>query len=206
MPIPLPVIPDVFRCALEWTLVGTSQTAVNVIHIHTVGTGKTSHEVFTALDAHVTANMWGPVNNFAGVQSVAITPLDGVSPTTTFPTGLPAKWTGTTTGDTLVAVAGLVKFTTAFRGRNRRGRIYLPFTGESATSQGAITPSIVTAANAAWATFIASISGDATTPETLAVASYDRRHAGAGASVEDVFLAVLEPMAATQRRRQTRIR
>lgn len=206
MSIPLPVITDTYRCALNWILVGTSQTAVNVIHVTTDAGGKTPLQVMTCLNAHVTANMWGPVNNFAGVTSVSITPLDGTSPTTTFATGLPATWTGTTTGDTTIAVAGLVKLQTAFRGRDNRGRIYLPFMAEAAMNQGGITPSILTAADTAWTAFLAAIKGDATTPMMLEVASYDRRHAGAGAHATEVTSAFLEPMVATQRRRQQRIR
>jgi hypothetical protein len=160
----------------------------------------TATEVFTCLDAHVTAAMWSSVGGGASVSDVAITPLDGVSPTVDFPTGSPAKWTGPGGGQTSPAVATLVKLTTDLRGRSHRGRVYLPFQSEAAEADGALNPATQTAAQAAWSTFLTAIAADATTPMTLVVASYKL------SSARNVQSVAVEGMLATQRRRQSRLR
>lgn len=196
---PLPVIANVHRCALEWGL-GSSQHAANVIHVHTTAGVATTAQVYACLNRNVTAAMWSSVGGSASVTDVNITPLDGVSPTTDFPTGSPAKWTGPGGGQTTPAVATLVKLTTDLRGRSHRGRVYLPFQSEAAEADGALNPATQTAAQAAWTTFLVDIASDATTPMTLVVASY---LLGSARNVQTV---TVEGMLATQRRRQGRLR
>src|SRR6266851_4100911 len=98
MPIPLPVIADTYRCALEWRESTSAQTAVNVIHVRAGVSGSTASDAFGALDTEVTAAMWGFQLGSAAVDAVNITPLDGTSATTSFPTGRPSRWTGTAGG------------------------------------------------------------------------------------------------------------
>jgi len=206
MPIPLPVIPNTYRCALEWVQGVTGQTAVNVIHITTNAAGVPSADVFEVLDDLVTADMWASVVNSAQILTVNITPLDGVSATSTFPVGLVARWAGETAGDFLPSSAAVVKFQTLHRGRDNRGRVFLPFTGEAAVTDGFITGGTTLTMSTAWTAFATALQGDATTPCTLVVASYDRRHAGAGAHVTAVNSIVAEAALGTQRRRQSRLR
>lgn len=205
MPIPLPVIPDTFRCALRWTASG-GQTAVNVMHIGTAVSGKTPLQVFTCLDAHVTEAMWDTAGGSASIGSVDITKLDGTSATVTFPTGSPAKWSTAGAGDYVPALAAILKLQTGLRGRNHRGRLFLPFVGEANNVNGAMPTAEATAVTAAWHTFQLAIIADATTSCDLVVASYDRRHAGAGAEATAVSALGMEVTLGTQRRRQGRLR
>lgn len=197
----LPIIANTFRCALHWSS-STGQNAVNVMHIETTASGKTPLQVFTCLDAHVTAAMWAPVQSACFVDSVAITPLDGISATQVFGTGAgpPAKWSGGTTGDFLPAAAVLIKLTTAHRGRSFRGRVFLPFIGEGATSNGFINSTTANNLSTAWAAFDAAMTADATTPQALMVASYKLAQANPIAALG------AEAALGTQRRRQSRNR
>jgi hypothetical protein len=205
MPIPLPVIPDTFRCALEWAHT-SGQTAVNVIHIGTAVSGKTPAQVFAALDANVDAAQWDMVSSGASVAVVSITKLDGVSGTVAFPTGSPAKWTGNGAGDFVPAASVLLKLQTGLRGRNHRGRIFIPFITEGNISNGELNPAEATAVTASWVDFQADLQADATTACAIVVAAYDRRHQGAGAGAVTASALSIEVPLATQRRRQGRLR
>lgn len=190
----LPVIADVFRCSFKWTSVAYTRDAVNVMHFH--APGKTAAQVFTALDSNVTAAMWGQTASSQAIDEVDVTPLDGVSPTVINATGSPAKWSGSGSGsDTISQVCVLVKLTTAVRGRQARGRVYLPWVGEATIANGVIAAGSVTSMQAAWTSFISAMSGSGV---KLCIASYVHL-------VEnEVILAKVEALAATQRRRQPR--
>jgi hypothetical protein len=205
MPIPLPVITNTFRCALTWLETVSGQTAVNVIHIHNVGAVVTAADAFDALQDAVTAAMWDSQVTTAGVNTVDITPLDGVSAATSFPTGLTAQWSGGTAGDFAPATSNLIKLQTGLRGRNRRGRVFLPFLAEAQTTKGSWNLADRSIVAAAWEAFRIALTTDAPVWQFM-VASYDRRHAGAGASAVPVSATVAEPALGTQRRRQGRLR
>lgn len=204
MPTPLPVIAGTYRCALNWVI--GSETAVNVIHLHTAATPPTPAAVFELLQDTVTAGMWVPTVNGAVIGDISITPLDGSSATQDFATGGGAQWLGGTTGENIPQVAALIKFTTALRGRNNRGRIFLPAVGEGAQLDGHLTGGIDGTVTTAWTTFLTALTTDPDTPMNLVVASYDRAHNGAGAHATNVLNTLCEYHTATQRRRQTRLR
>lgn len=206
MPTPLPVIAQTYRIALEWLLGGTSQTAVNVIHVSTDAAGKTPLQVFTCLDAHVTANMWAGVGSAAGVQTVTITPLDGTSASATFATGTPAKWSGVNATEAVPGVSILVKLRTVVRGRANRGRIFLPFTAEGAQVSGFSEVTTRGTMQTAWTTFLNAIDTDGTTPMNMVVAAYARSTGGVGAHATAVDTALVEAPLGTQRKRQQRNR
>lgn len=206
MATPLPVIAQTFRVALRWLYAPKSQTAVNVMHIAADSAGKTALEVFTCLDAHVTANMWDGVASGSHVEEVDITPLDGTTATQSFLTSSPAKWSGVNATDAIPAVAILVKEVTLFRGRNKRGRLFLPFCAEGVSETGFINGGSQATMQAAWTAFLAAIDGDGTTPMNMTVASYDRKHGGAGAGGTAVDHVVIETALGTQRKRQERNR
>lgn len=192
----LPVIADVYRCALHWTN-SSGGDAVNVIHVKAASQVSTVL-IFNVLDAHVTAAMWDWVAATAVVDDVAVTPLDGVTGTDHFSTGSPAKWTGGGLGQALPQVAGIIKLTTGFRGRSHRGRIFIPFIGEGETATGTLID--VAAVQAAWSAFEDAVELDGTTPVTMGVASYKL---GTFTATSSVFA---EPKTATQRRRMSRLR
>jgi hypothetical protein len=144
--------------------------------------------------------MWATVAPTMFVDAVNITPLDGSSASQLFPTGGGAKWTGAGSGDPIPNMATVLKLTTPLRGRSFRGRLFLPAVPEGDQANGQLATGPVASAQAAWDTFRAAIFTDATTPLSIAVASYKL-------SVATIVTGTLiESAAATQRRRQTRLR
>jgi hypothetical protein len=195
----LPVIPNTYRVALRWSHLGGGN-AVNVIHVRNATGYPNQPAVFTCLDAHVTIPMWETVEPNTKVTQVDVTPLDGVSATESFFPAAVAKWAGAGIGDPVPAVATLVKLQTAKRGREHRGRVFLPMTSEGVMNNGVIASSALTPCDAAWKAFIIAIGTDATFPLTWGVASYKL------ASFEPIINVAVEALVGTQRRRQERLR
>ena len=191
--MPLPTIPDAYRVALVWNASG--QLAVNVMHFLRAST--TSAVIASTLDANVTAAMWGSVWPSASVNHITVTPLDGNSASYTLNTS-GAKWTGSAAaGDPIIAVAAMVKLTTAFRGRSNRGRLFLPFVCESVQQGGTIVAGTVTSMQTAWNNFLTAMIAAGQQP---IVASYlhANQHPVTAFTVESFF--------GTQRKRQSRLR
>lgn len=201
MGTPLPVIADCFRVAFIWKDAGTGQTAANIMHFQ--ASASNAIDVKNDIDAAVTAAMWTVQEANAQVIRLDIIKLDGSSGTVSFPVS-GAKWTGGgAASDFAPNVSNIVKMQTGLRGRSRRGRIYLPFVGESQTTAGSLGSAGVTAGQNAWDAFLAAMTVATTFP---VVASYDRAHAGAGAHATLINKFVYEAQVGTQRRRQSRLR
>lgn len=190
---PLPVISNVYRCALLWVH-SSGQRAVNVMHIY--APGKTADDVATILDNRASSGLFACNSQNGHVDKIAITKLDGTSATRLFTPATPGHWTGGTGGDMIPGYAVDASLRTAERGRSRRGRLYLPWVPESVQVNGTITSSDLPTQQSAWSTFRANMAADGA---SLAVASYkldDQR------LVSDV---VLRSTCAVQRRRQARV-
>ena len=196
---PLPVIADTFRCAFKWQS-SAGQTAINVLHFAVPSPGPTGSDVFEAIQDSWTRNMTFVVSNTAVVTEIDVTPLDGVSATFTGATGSPLQFTGSAGGDFVPALACVVKLQTDQRGRSKRGRVYLPFVGEAENVNGTLNSTDIASMQTAWTAFLAAVAVDPTTPMVLTVASYKL------ASQRAVINALVEGVAATQRRRQSRLR
>lgn len=195
--MPLPVIADTYRVALNWEIGSGAHNAVNVIHIRDqVGTHDKDY-VAAKLDEDVVTNMWKAVSDGAGVERIVITPLDGLSASGEYITGLPARWVGGTGGNPIPASASLVKILSDERGRSRRGRIFLPFVSEGAQNAGLIDLTTVATMETAWTDFLAALIVD---DLELVVASYKLSEA------TPIVSCTVEDACGTQRRRQTRIR
>lgn len=205
MPVPLPVLAGVHRCALRWVESGTGQTAVNVIHIFDATPAFDPFVVFEAMDDAVSTNMWAPCVTTAVIQQVDITPLDGTSSTASFLTGGVAKWGGTDSGGFAPQQAALVKFGTGHRGRNNRGRIFLPFISTTSSADGHIGIVAAGLLTTAWGAFQTALQTDTPVLDHV-VASYDRRHGGAGAGSRVITTYTGEDATGTQRKRQARNR
>lgn len=204
--IPLPTITDVHRCAFTWLLTGTGMSAVNVMHFHSHSPAVAPSTLMATLQASVTAGMWNTAYFQATIQNVKITPLDGVSASQTFNTGGGAKWSGTfASGEVIPAVAAVVSLYSSSRGRNNRGRIFIPFTAEGASAQGAIASGLQAPMQTAWDTFRGAVQ-TATAPFDLVVAAYDRKHLGAGAHMSLVTASTVQTFFGTVRKRQSRLR
>lgn len=191
---PLPQIDDVYRVALNWLDSSTGTTATNVMHFRKPSSNPAA--VWSIVDAHLTAAMWGTVGGTAAIKTAVITPLDGSSASlpVILASGDPHQGHGGA-GEVLPNVAAVVKLLTAKRGRSYRGRQYLPFTIEAAVADGRIVTSFITAGQSAWTTFLAAmVTGGA----DLVIASYKL------ATYENVVAVVFESWSATQRRRLKR--
>jgi len=188
--MPLPVIADVYRCAINWNAAG--QHAVNVLHVS--APSSTENDVAAALSDAASPAMFDGVSESADAATVDIILLDGSAATVTLAL---TDWVGSGGSDFIPGASGLVKLQTGLRGPRHRGRIYLPFAAESGQSDGRWTGDTLTAPQAAWEGFLASLVGAGM---ELVVASY------AHADANPVTVVTWEPALATQRRRQTRVR
>lgn len=191
---PLPIIPDTYRCALKWDN-GLGGNAVNVMHILKAGTSPSA--VAAALDANATALMWTYMSANYVMKLLTITELDGSSASYQLATS-GAKWSGQAAGDEIPAESSIVKLTTAFRGRSRRGRLFIGPVGEGVQAGGALTGgATLTNCQNAWNTWLAALIAAGFQP---VVASYKL------ASQVPVTSILVEIEAGTQRRRQERRR
>lgn len=190
--MPLPVIADTYRVALNWT--GPSGThAVNVIHL--LKSGTTAASIASTMDANVTTNMWNNVSASAQVTSLQVTPLDGSSATYVLNT-TGAKWTGPNVGtDFAPAVANVISLRSNFRGRSKRGRVYMPYQAEAGMSNGVNGNTALS--QTAWNNWLAAMIAAGAQP---VIASYKL------ASQVPITAIIVESVLGTQRRRQSRLR
>jgi len=188
--MPLPTIANTFRCAFEWTDDNDPHTATNVMHF--LAPGKSESEVFDALDANVTADMWGLTHNATQIHEVKITKLDGVADTFIYGTGDAAQWSGSGGTSWIPQVCALVKLTTGAGGRRGRGRVYLPWLAEGMQDNGVVDPTVRASSQLAWVEFANNMAADGV---ALVVASY------VGEAVNQVQAVNVENLVATQRRR-----
>ena len=192
---PLPVITNVFRCALEWQG-GGGQSAVNILHIGNDTDDESG--VFADLDAAVNSTLWRNTCSTAAITRVVIWDLSGSTAGQVFtPTG--GDWEGGSSGtEWAPAVAQLVSLRTAVRGSRGRGRIYLPFISEGGVADGFISDvGVLAEQQAAWDTFVDDL---AAAGSQLQVASYAHESSNVVTGVN------VEAILATQRRRQSRLR
>lgn len=191
---PLPVIQDVFRVAWEWTAGGDTK-AVNVMHFY--APSKSPTEIFTVIDGTITQNCFAAVSSSANVDNMKITPLAANAGTEEFPVTNANVWTGAGGEEFIPAVSCLIKLSTPFRGRSFRGRLYLPFVGESQQNGGLLNQTVVTDCQGAWEDLQVSLLAFGI---DLVVASYKLEEA------TTVTKVTCERPVATQRRRQDRLR
>jgi hypothetical protein len=191
--MPLPVIADVFRCALTWSDSGVATQAVNVLHVR--ATSATPEEIAGFLDDDMPNNMLLNIASSAHALTVDITALDGVTPGARFNL---ANWDGQNdNASPMVAVAQLISFRTAIRGPRGRGRIFLPFPSENAYTSGMMNALNCSQMHTAWVSYINAL---AISGVELGVASY------AHADFHPVTDLTVEIPAATMKRRQDRLR
>jgi len=168
------------------------KTPVNVMHFHAPSSSPAAIE--SALNAHVSANMWAHTHVNEGINEVIITPLDGGGISTTILTGFTSAWRGTqSTSGFLPQVCALIKHTTSLRGRSYRGRTFLPYPVEGVVDSGVLDPTTEAAMTTAWRSFLSGMIGAGVEPH---VASY--KHSSSTLIIDSVA----EPYTATQRRRQ----
>jgi hypothetical protein len=136
--MPLPVITDVYRCALHWVNTFSTSPAetINVIHVRS-GIGDVTdigNAIAVIIDDHK-ASALNMLSSVMELQNVQVTPLDGTSGATDVPQ---SGTFGSTGGDYICQGAGVVSLKTAGRGPQARGRIYLGPVAESKSENGAL--------------------------------------------------------------------
>lgn len=163
--MPLPVIADVFRCALTITT-NTGGSTTNVLHF---GSGSVSaSEMADAIQAALTSdNPWAYVSSDFVNGSVAVTPLDGSSATFEKPV---AELVGTQGGQTLFEAAMVVKLSTAQRGASHRGRVFIGPLTEDSVNEGFIAGSTVAGFQTAFENWVSGV--QSAIGGNLKVASY----------------------------------
>lgn len=192
---PLPIIPDTYRCSLNWTD-GIGHHAVNVVHILKALSSPSA--VAAALDANANGNMWGYVSPAYVMQRIDVTELDGASASYSLLTS-GFKWTGQGAGDAIPAAACVLTLRTAFRGRTHRGRLFLGPISEGGQTAGILTGGVfLTNVQNAWDSWLAAMVAAGFQP---VVASYKFP-----AGQVPITSILVNQVVATQRRRQSRLR
>jgi hypothetical protein len=192
----LPIIADVSRVAFHYKAPGVAGPyAINVMHFRQDAVDQDG--LAGAIIANWQADQLSSLSASAELDSFEITPLDGTSATRNYLTDGADHWSGNAGSEWVPQVAVIIKMETALRGRSYRGRIYLPFTGESKIDGGTLDGTFVTAMSAGWNDFNAAMLTDSVVP---VVASY--KHATA----EGIVGFICESQTATQRRRMSRLR
>jgi hypothetical protein len=193
--MPLPVVANLYLCKLHWNVTGAPRAMVNDLFLHDDAGGHTGNDVYNAIDAAVTRTLWQNVNSSAVVDKVVTTKLDGSAASIDHSTGSPIKWTGAGGTDMILQGSQVVTLRTGFRGRSRRGRIYLPAIAEDTQVSGVIDATRTATCQGAWDTFRAALK---TAGYPIHVCS--RLH---NDSIEIVSCTV-QPFLKTQRRRARR--
>lgn len=152
--MPLPIISDLYLCRLIWNSASAPRPASNDLYFKDQAGGHTGTDVYNAINAHVVANMWTNCHSGGSVAKVVTTKLDGTAASVDHVTGSPAKWTGSGGSDPILQGCQVVTLRTGFRGRSRRGRIYLPWIAETNQVAGTCDPTDTALMQTAWGTFL----------------------------------------------------
>lgn len=196
--MPLPVVDDGFLVRLVWNASQAQRPAITSMHFRdTVGT-QTPTDLYNDMNANVTATMWNNCANGAGVDTVQVTPLDGMSATASFNTARPAKWAGSGGTETILQGAEVISVQSSARGPQWRNRFYLPFIGEAQQSGGTLDATAVAAAQTAWNTFLTAMTTAGWAPQVVAPSE------PWPANALDAVRYVVRPYLKTQRRRARR--
>jgi hypothetical protein len=158
--------------------------------------GSDAHAIGIDVGAALVANMWHPAVSTANFNDISVTPLDGSSATVKV-SMVPYDSAGSTSGAWSPASAAVVSIQTAKRGRSYRGRLYIPFIGEAAISDGSLVSGQADDVLAGFTSFKAALT---TAGVEWVVASY--KHSTAELVTGFYVMSQL----GTQRRRQTRVR
>jgi hypothetical protein len=148
--------------------------------------------------------MWNTVGGDGLIAELVVTKLDGTpdgfvygrTALNTMGAAAP-DISGGGSADYIPQACALIKETTGSSGRSGRGRVFLPWLGETENVNGAIAPTTRDDATAAWVAFAnALVAGDM----ALAIASYTHSTAA------QVLALFCESYSATQRRRNSTFR
>lgn len=191
--MPLPIIADVFRCAINLSD-PSGGSATNILHFG-AGGGATASDIAHAIDDEAaTTHPWQYVANTFADCIIEVTPLDGATAPFVLTS---ANIAGTQSGTKLYEAAAVVKLTTALRGREHRGRSFIGPLTEGSVAAGALDPGTRSGLETAFQDWQAAV--EANIGGNLKVASYKL------STAENVVSATVGPFQRTQRRRLQRV-
>jgi hypothetical protein len=151
------------------------------------------------MDARVTASMWNLLSSNAGITSLVIYKLDGVSSAYTYPiAAFPAKWTGSGGADAILQGAAVLSIKSALRGKKWRNRTYLGPVAEAKQVDGLLDSATVATAQGGWNAFFANMITDGWQPVVISPST------GATGTADNAVQYLLRPYLRTQRRRARR--
>ncbi len=167
--MPLPTIPNVYRCS--FTFGASGQIAVNVIHLHRSASTASAvwNDIKTIGDANFDTvfNPWAAMDNDYVILDLTVLPLDGVSASVS---GLPDEaWHGGGSGQRLPAMAQIVHFGTDTRGPRGRGRVFIGPIVEGEVTEGLMENSVRAGTALNWINFADALDAEGL---SLVVASY----------------------------------
>ena len=199
MALPPPNLPNVSAVIGHYSATGGA-TAINRWHV--LSNGVAALEVFNRFTTAWQAAQLAGTAVGVRLHTIDVMRLDNLSATESFST-VGTKWDGSAAGQFMPALAGLVKYTSGFRGLASVGHTYVPFIAEIVNENGAYLPAGLAAIQTAWVTFVNTLS---TQSIPLQVVSYGREATAtlpaAPASNHTVTGATFSPILATQRNRQ----
>lgn len=195
--MPLPTLPSVCRFSIKWEPAGGVPFAVNVMHFLDATNSRSLQDVVDDLHGLMSDEneMWSYVSSGYTITSVKAQFLEGSMPF--LETNFGGDITGLAGSAGIANTCAIAKLTTNQGGRSGRGRVFMPFVGEGVITEGVLEPSLLSGTADSWNDFRdACFAADL----PLQVASYKIPES-------NPVLAVTVPtIAATQRRRQDRLR
>lgn len=192
--MPLPVIENVYRVALEFTN-NSGGHSTNVLHVRTLMANV--DEIAIALDAATVADMWYPLATPYHLDSWNLTPLDGVSPTFTLPASSGNNGNGGNVSSN--ATAAVLKLSTGIRGPRGRGRLFIGPAGESVCESGEVSSVARESAVEGWNTWGSTLFALDPDPIEFVVASYTHEDANSVVNIS------MDARLGNQRRRQRQV-
>jgi len=193
--MPLPVIDHCYRVTFDYNRFDGVKPA-NVIHVIDPAPTHTEEEIGAAVEAAIQSHWAQALPSGQRLLSLTVLPLDGSSASHVHPV---ADTGGEQSGDTIPGMAVVISMRTLQRGPRGRGRVYLGPVGESAQTNGIISPSIASTMGGAWESFRTHLISQSPSL-VLVVASY--KHG----DTHEVTACTADALGGIQRRRQRQLR
>jgi len=194
----LPVISNVFRCAVEILSNGLFHP-VSVFHVRShsaADAGDVLDQVTARLDDHL--DMWSFLHSTSSFEAIKVTPLDGSTATVQ---GSLASTMGTGSGDSIPQACALIHIGTGQRGSRGRGRIYTGPVTEDLIHNGSLDSTLRGTVQTAWNDFATDLNAFGGPVEVeFGVASYVHSDFHPSVSI------TCQALGATQRRRMDKLR
>jgi hypothetical protein len=197
------ILPNVSQVVGKYTGPG-GMTAESVWYV--LSNGIAGLEVFNRFSTAWQALQMGHTSTGVRLTSIKVMRLDGQTATEEFDT-VGVKWDGTGTGEPLPQVAMLVRYHTTFRGLASHGRTYAPFVSEAVDTAGHMDQSALDTISPAWVSWVNTLTTQ-TIPLQIVSAGRDATaNKPALPAVNHTVTSVsIDPILATQRNRQSRLR